>query len=358
MKIALLAPCEEATPPQRYGGIERCVYYLAHGLKRLGHEVTVFASGDSQLGPDIELVACSPQAIRKEPLIENLEVRLGFRYRALAQAIQELSTRKFDIIHNHLSWPLFFFKDLIRDPVVTTLHNLLDPPAPHSLATDSLCAQYPSMNYVSISDSQRKPQPQLNYLATVHHGIPVESFDFSAEPGKYLAFLGSFTPDKGAEFAIEIAKQTGKRLVIAAKQDPFHEPYFKSRIEPHLDGKQITYIGEVDHAQKVELLRNAQALLSPLQWDEPFGLVTIEALSCGTPVIALRRGALPEVLRDGQVGYLCDSIAEMAARVADIPKLSRQACRTYVEEHFTVEHMTKKYIDVYKEAVKRSRTPQ
>jgi glycosyltransferase involved in cell wall biosynthesis len=234
------------------------------------------------------------------------------------------------------------FKDLLHCPVVTTLHGTLTDPTEQEMFT--LHHETP---YISISDSQRRYGPHLNYVDTVYNGIQVKRFEFNNRPKDYLAFLGRINPQKGPEYAIKIAKKTNQRLIIAAKIDPIDESYFEQVVEPLIDGDQISFIGEVDHAGKVDLLKNARALISPLQWDEPFGIVNIEALACGTPVITINRGSMPEIIVDGKVGYLCSNIDEMIARVADINKIDRKACRDHVKKQFTAQGMAKHYLQVY-----------
>ena len=296
MRIALVAPFDESVPPLRYGGTELVVHLLAEELHHLGHEVTLFASGDSITAA--RLIPGTPSAVRLLPEARNRATRAAFCYLGIGEVLKVLNNERFDIIHNHIGWPLLAFKNLIRDPLLTTLHGTLVDEHERNMY-----AKHKKSPFLSISDSQRKPLPTLNYVGTVHHGLDLENFDFNNSPDDYLAFLGRITPDKGPKQAIAIAKATGKRLLIGAKIDPTDEAYYSKHIKPHIDGKQIVYLGELDHAAKVQLLRNACALISPLQWDEPFGLVNIEALACGTPVIATTRGSLPEIITNGKVGF-------------------------------------------------------
>jgi glycosyltransferase involved in cell wall biosynthesis len=340
LKIALLAPFEEPVPPKKYGGTELVVYNLAEELVALGHDVTLIASGDSTttatLAPAVE------RAIRVLPKARNPQTRAALRYQGLANALSIIISGDFDILHNHYGWQLLMFKKLLNCPIITTLHGTLADPTEREMYT-----LHQDVPYISISDSQRRHGPHLNYSGTVYNGIQVERFEFNDQPEDYLAFLGRISPQKGPEYAIEIAKKTNQRLVIAAKIDPTDEGYFEQVVEPLIDGEQISFIGEVDHAGKVNLLKNARALISPLQWDEPFGIVNVEALACGTPVITINRGSMPEIIVNGKVGFLCSNIDEMIARVADIGTISRQACRTHVEQHFTARGMAEHYVQIY-----------
>jgi len=344
VKIALLAPFEEVVPPPKYGGTELVVANLADELVELGHDVTLFASGDSTT--KARIIPSVEKAIRSE-LAHNPRTWSYLQWQGFHNIVQALETERYDIIHNHCDWPFLIIDRLVRTaPIITTIHN----PVQFSHGVPAIYERYP---YVSISKAQRRTIPELNYLATVYNGIRVESFELSINPGKYLAFLGRLSPDKGPEQAIEIAKRTGQKLVMAGKVDPPERHYFQKVLKPLIDGKQIQFIGEVDHPAKVELLKNAKALLSPIQWDEPFGLTNIEAMACGTPVLALRRGALPELIIDKQTGFLCRNVDEMVRRVADIPSLDRAACRQHVEKHFTASQMAKGYLKVYEKLIKQ-----
>lgn len=341
MKIALLAPFEEPVPPEKYGGTERVVYSLAEGLVGLGHDVTLLASGDSHTSA--RLVPCVETSLR--PFLEKNQRTWNYlNWQGFHRALHHLRNEHYDIIHNHGDWP-FLIPGAYDTPVVTTIHN----PVQFKLGVEEVYKQYP---YISISDAQRAYMPDLDYVATVHHGLEVETFEYNAEPSDYLAFLGRIHPDKGPEQAIEIAKATGNKLIIAAKVDAPDRHYFRKVIRPMIDKQQILFIGEVAHAAKVTLLKNARALLSPIQWDEPFGLTNIEAMACGTPVIALSRGSLPEIIADGQTGYLCNTTEEMIARVADIDKISRQACRAHVEKNFTSRKMAENHIKAFTKVIK------
>ena len=344
MKIALWAPFEEPVPPVKYGGIEIVVYNLAEELKKMGHDVTLLASGDSHTST--KLVKCVPKAIRTQRQARNFRTRIALNYQGVAKAIEVINDGDFDIVHNHFGWQPLLFKNSINTPMVTTLHGTLADPT-EKLMHD----QYREAAFISISDSQRRHGPSLNYIATVHNGIDVDSFDYADKPGDYLAFLGRVSPEKGLAYAVQIAKKTGQRLIIAAKIDPLDEQYYDEFIEPLIDGDQIKYIGEIDHKAKVKLLKNARALLSPLQWDEPFGIVTIEAMACGTPVVTINRGSMPEIIVNNKTGFLCSNVDEMIDRIADVDKISRLACREHVEKNFSSRLMAERYLEAYKQVI-------
>ncbi len=347
MNIALLAPFEESVPPKTYGGIEQVVWNIARELVMLGHNVTLFASKDSKT--TATLIPCVPRAIRVLPESKIPAVRLGLNYQGLIKAVYKIRQGNFDIIHNHFGWQLLLFKDLIKQPIVTTLHGLLSAPGDkymHNL--------FKKDNYISISNSQRQHAKELNYIATVHNGIDTAGFEYNDKPEDYLVFLGRIHPHKGPKHAISIAKKTKQKLIIAAKIDPLEQKYFEHEIKPLIDNKQIEFIGEVNHKEKVALLKNAKAMISPIQWDEPFGITNIEALACGTPVIGIARGSLPEILVNGVTGYLCKNAGEIAKRVFDIHKISRKDCRDYVVNNFSARQMTLNYVKAYKEVIAKS----
>lgn len=345
----MLAPFEEAVPPKKYGGTERVVYNLAEELVGLGHDVTLFASGDSQTSA--RLVSCVPSAIRKLKEAQNARVNVAYTYSGLVEAINVLQAEHFDIVHNHMGWPFFPLKSFVTAPVLTTLHNSLKDDYARSYEERHMYGLYKNMPLVGISKSQCKPFPKFNFVGTVYNGIQVERFAFNAKPDDYLLFFGRLSPEKGPTQAIEIAKKTGHRLIMAGKINDFEEEYYHKTLKPLIDGKKISFIGEVGHADKVKLFKNARAVLAPLQWDEPFGLVNIEAMACGTPVITINRGSAPEIIIDKQVGYLCGSVEGMIRRVGDIGKIDRAACRRHVQQHFTARHMAEAYLEIYKKTI-------
>jgi glycosyltransferase involved in cell wall biosynthesis len=344
MKIALLAPFEEPVPPKKYGGTELVAYNLAEELTKMGHDVTLMASGDSVTSA--KLAKCTPAAVRTQRAARNNLTRIAYNYQGLAVAIELINKGKFDIVHNHIGWQALLFGNIIEAPIVTTLHGTLADPT-----ENQMYKAYKGTPFISISDSQRRHSKILNYVGTVYNGIDTDAFDYSEKPGEYLAFLGRICPEKGPVYAIEIAKLTGHKLIIAAKVDPVDEKYFEQVVEPLVDGEQIQFIGEIDHAGKVELLKNAKALLSPLQWDEPFGLVNTEAMACGTPVIAINRGSMPEIIIDGKTGYLCSNIDEMVDRVGQLDGISRRDCRQHVETNFSSRLMAERYLKIYEDTI-------
>ena len=340
LKIAVIAPFDESVPPAKYGGTEAVVHTLVEELHRQGHDVTLFASGDSKVS--CRLVSIVPRATGSG---KNRRFREALTYEGLVKVAQHLRTERFDIIHNHLSsgWQALLFKDWFHAPIVTTTHGML--------TMESEAAMYRRFKdspFVSISNAQRVPLPELNYVATVYHGLDLTPFTYSATGGSYLAFLGRFVPGKGPVEAIEVARRTGKKLIMAAKIDDFEREYYETSIKPHIDGKQIVFLGEVDLPGKVELLRNAAALINPVRMYESFGLTNIEAMAVGTPVIGLRSGSLPEIIDHEKTGYLCNTVDEMVEAVGNIQAIDRAVCRKHVEEHFTAERMANDYVAIYR----------
>ena len=337
MKIAQIAPLAESVPPRLYGGTERVVSYLTEELIRLGHDVTLFASGDSQTSA--RLVACAPRALRLDPRVKDaLPHALLMIERVRARA------HEFDVLHfhvEHVHLPLF--RPLARK-CVTTLHGRLDLPD-----LVPLYREFDDMPLVSISNSQRRPLPHANWVATVYHGLPEPVCPYNPAPrGQYLAFLGRVSPEKGLERAIEIARRAGMRLRVAAKVDRADQSYWRSRIAPLLADPMVEFIGEVDEEHKPGLLGNAAALLFPIDWPEPFGLAMIEAMSCGTPVIAWPHGSVPEVVEHGVTGFVVDSIEGAVAAVHDLGRLDRALVRRRVEERFSAARMARDYLAVYR----------
>ena len=335
MRIAQVAPLAEAVPPKLYGGTERVVSWLTEELVAQGHDVTLFASGDSKTSA--ELVACAPQGLRLAGIRDHVASHLVMLDQVRRRAAE------FDIIHFHidlLQFPLF--QDLAHK-CVTTLHGRLDLPDFMPVYT-----AFPRMPLVSISDSQRAPMPpQANWLATVHHGLGAGVCPFHPQSGDYLAFLGRISPEKRPDRAIEIAKRAGMSLRIAAKVDKADQGYFEDVIEPLLDHPLVEFIGEIDEHEKCAFLGNARALLFPIDWPEPFGIVMIEAMSAGTPVIAWRKGSVPEVIADGVSGVIVDSMEEAVTAVETVGALSRAGVRHYFESRFTAARMAADYVVAY-----------
>jgi glycosyltransferase involved in cell wall biosynthesis len=335
MKIAQVAPLTEAVPPKLYGGTERVVAYLTDALVELGHEVTLFASGDSIT--KAELHAIWPRALRLDPSVKDYFVPVFMQLEIVARRAAE-----FDVIHAHLDY--FGYPMLLRlaTPSVTTLHGRLDLPE-----LPALYGVYDNMPVVSISNSQRVPLPQPNYVATILHGLPQDLLQQGPGAGGYLAFLGRISPEKAPDAAIRIAARSGMPLKIAAKVDKVDEDYFRATILPLLSQGDIEFIGEIGEHQKSEFLGNAAALLFPIAWREPFGLVMIEAMACGTPVIAFNNGSVPEVLEDGVTGFIVENEREAIEAVAKIGTLDRDRIRAEFDRRFTARHMAENYLELY-----------
>jgi glycosyltransferase involved in cell wall biosynthesis len=335
VRIAQIAPLYERVPPQLYGGTERVVSYLTEELVRLGHEVTLFASGDSIT--QARLVAPRRRALRLDPSCQD----------TLAPHIQMLSqvyrrAQEFDIIHCHTDYLTLPFTRFTSTPTLLTLHGRLDIP---ELAP--LYREYADVPLVSISDNQRLALPEAHWVATVYHGLPPDLYAFQSRPSPFLLFLGRISPEKQPDSAIRVARRAGVPLKIAAKVDKVDREYFETTVRPLLDHPLVELIGEVDEEQKRALLGEARALLFPIDWPEPFGLVMIEALACGTPVIARPRGSVPEVLRDGKTGLLCETEDEMVQAIRRVVTLNRGVCRREFEERFTSHVMAQRYLEIY-----------
>lgn len=339
MKIAQVAPLWESVPPKLYGGTERIVSYMTEELVRMGHDVTLFASGDSETAAKLEAIC--PQALRLNTGIFNRDAPLiMLQERALG------ASGDFDVIHSHLDFLGFPLARRHSVPVVTTLHGRLDLPE-----LVPVFREFSEMPLVSISDAQRKPIPWANWQATIHHGLPRDLYTFHAQPEGYLAFLGRISVEKRPDHAIEIAKRTGLPLRIAAKVDPADRQYFQSEIEPLLDHPLVEFIGEISDAEKNEFLGHAAAVVCPYDWPEPFGLVLIEALACGTPVLAYRRGSIPEIIEDGTTGFVCETLSEMAEAAGRISLIDRRRCRAAFDQRFTADRMARDYVALYERIV-------
>ncbi|WP_374306783.1 glycosyltransferase family 4 protein [Methylocella sp.] len=341
MRIALVAPLAEAVPPKLYGGTERVVSWLAEELVRQNHDVTLFASAESRTRA--ELVPCAPRSLRLAGVKDHVGSTLAMLRKVRRRADD------FDVIHFHIDLlPNAMFQD-IAHKCLTTLHGRLDLPD-----AMPLYEAYPEMPLVSISNAQRRPMPKsANWLATIGHGLPANVCPFNPEGGDYLAFLGRISREKRPDRAIEIAKRAGVKLKIAAKVDAADHDYFKSTIEPLLDHPLVEFIGEIDERQKCGFLGGAQALLFPIDWPEPFGLVMIEAMSAGTPVIAWRNGSVPEVMTDGVTGAIVSSMDEAVAAVAAVSRLDRARVRAEFERRFTVATMARAYVGAYRTLLAR-----
>jgi len=338
MRIAQVAPLNETVPPALYGGTERVVSYLTEGLVRLGHDVTLFASGDSQTAA--KLVACCPKALWRDARIRET---LPHHVRLLELVFRDVS--QFDVIHFHCDYVHFPLVRRYKCPTVTTMHGMMHPPD-----LWQLFEEYREVPLVSISNNQRSPIPHANWRGTVYHGLPPDLFTFNEHGGDYLAFLGRMSPEKGVDRAIEIAKQAGMPLKIAAKIYPEERNYFNTTLAPLLCAAKplVEFEGELGQVEKDKFLGNAKAVLFPIDWPEPFGLVMIEALACGTPVIAWRRGSVPEVLAEDETGYIVESVSEAVKAVNRLDLLSRSECRRNFEQRFTAERMARDYLEIYR----------
>ncbi len=336
MRIAQIAPLHEAVPPKLYGGTERVVSFLTEELVAQGHDVTLFASGDSVTSARLEPIW--PRALRLDPAIRDPI--------APHMLLMEAARRKadeFDVLHFHMDYWSFSLFGRQRTPFVTTMHGRLDLPE-----LQPVFDTFPHAPVVSISDAQRRPLPQARYVGTVHHGLPENLL--TPQPGKqsYLAFLGRIAPEKGPDKAIRIARACGVPLKIAAKVDRADQVYFDTVIRPMLAEGGVEMIGEINDAQKPAFLSGAVGLLMPIDWPEPFGLVMIEAMACGTPVIAFHRGSVPEIVEDGLTGFIVEDETGAMAAVNRLPTLSRSAVRGRFETRFTARRMAEDYLHIYR----------
>ena len=336
LRIAQVAPLYESVPPKLYGGTERVVAYLTEALVAQGHDVTLFASADSTTSA--KLVATTPRALRLGGCADAVAPHLAM--------LEEVYRRRadFDVVHFHCDYLHFPMTQREHMTHVTTLHGRLDLPD-----IWPLYHAFEGMPLVSISDSQRAPMPWAKWVRTVHHGL---ADVYRPGPGgDYLAFLGRICSDKGIVPAIEIAKRAGMKLRIAAKIGDADRAYFEQHVAPLLSDPLVEFVGEIGEAGKQELLGGARGLLFPIDWPEPFGMVMIEALACGTPVIAFPRGSVPEIVEQGVTGFLCDDVEEGARAVARLPELSREACRAAFERRFHADRMARDYVEVYRRLI-------
>lgn len=336
MKIAQVAPLYESCPPTLYGGTERVVAYLTEELVRKGHDVTLFASGDSQTAA--RLVAPVNRALRLDPHVSDPLAHHFIMFNQVAKR-----ARDFDIVHFHTDCLHFPMARRLGHPSVTTLHGRLDLPA-----LPALYREFNQMPLISISDSQRLPLTWANWADTVLHGIPGSLYSTGSGAGGYLAFIGRISPEKRPDRAIQIAHRSGLPLKIAAKVDKVDQEYFDAVVRPLLNTKDVEFIGEISDAEKLAFLGDAAALLFPIDWPEPFGLAMIEAMANGTPVIGFRCGSVPEVIDEGLTGLIVDSVDEAVAVVPRVLALDRSAVRDRFEERFEVERMASEYLAVYR----------
>ncbi|MBF2066070.1 MAG: glycosyltransferase family 4 protein [Calothrix sp. C42_A2020_038] len=338
MKIAQVAPLWERVPPPAYGGTELVVGLLTDELVRRGHEVTLFASGDSVTLAKLEAV--HPRAIRLDPGVKEYSI---YEMLQLSQVYER--AEEFDIIHSHMGYAALPYAKMVQTPTVHTLHGIF------TKDNEKMFTYAKHQHYVSISDAQREPRLGLNCVATVYNGIDIDSHTFHAQPQQppYLAFLGRMSPEKGPHLAIEIAKKSGWLLKMAGKVDVVDKDFFEQEVEPHIDGKQIEYLGEASHTEKNELMGGAIATLFPITWREPFGLVMVESMAAGTPVIAMNLGSAPEVINPGVSGFLCNSVDECISYIDKAAQLDRHTVREYVSQQFSAKKMADGYEEVYRQ---------
>jgi glycosyltransferase involved in cell wall biosynthesis len=339
VRIAMVAPLMESIPPRNYGGTERVVSLLTEELVRRGHEVTLFASGDSETSAD--LVACCERGLRLDPDVTDY---VAYTVTQLATVYQQ--AEKFEVVHNHVDYFAFPVASVCPTPTVTTTHGRLDPPE-----IRRVYRTFPGMPLVAISENQRASLPGVNWLSIVYNGIDLDHYRLRTEPGDYLVFLGRISPEKRPDRAIELARDVGMRLVIAAKVDPVDQDYFDHAIAPLIAAQPslIEFVGEVDERGKDALLGGAYAYLFPIDWPEPFGLTMAEAMAAGTPVVAFRAGSVEEVVEDGVTGFVCDTLHDMAEAIPRVKDLDRRACRARVERLFSPTAMADGYERVYAE---------
>lgn len=347
LRIAQVSPLYESVPPQLYGGTERVVSYLTEELVRQGHEVTLFASGDSVT--NARLVPCCPKSLRLDPGCVD---QIAHHFVMLDKVLELVRRDEFDVVHFHIDYFHFPISRAHRIPHATTLHGRLDLPD-----LPPLYRRYPEMPVISISKAQRKPLPFANWIGNVYHGLPEDLLQFGDGKGKYFAFLGRICPEKRVDRAIEIAIRMGVPLKIAAKVDRADRDYFETKIKHLLEQPGIEFIGEIREDQKSEFLGNASALLFPIDWPEPFGLAMIEAMACGTPTLAFRCGSVPELLTPGVTGAIVNSMDEAIPAVERILTMDRAAIRRAFETRFTAPRMASDYVAIYESIVNTRANP-
>jgi glycosyltransferase involved in cell wall biosynthesis len=336
MRIAQIAPLWERVPPFRYGGTELIVSLLTDELVRRGHEVTLFASGDSITKAQLEFV--HEQALRLDKKVKEPGL---YEQMMLAKVYHQ--AHHFDIIHSHVGCAVLPYCSFVKTPTVHTMHGIFTPD------NEKMFRQFAWQPYISISEAQREPRLGLNYVHTVYNGIDTSVYRFQEQPSQppYLAFVGRLSPEKGPAGAIEIARTLGLPLKMAGKIDAVDRDYFNEQLKPLIDGEQIQYLGEVSHEEKVELLAGATVTLFPITWREPFGLVMIESMATGTPVVGMALGSVPEVIANGKTGFVCGTLEKMIEAVPEAMKLDRKTCRDYVVSRFSVEAMVDEYERAY-----------
>ena len=340
MKIAQIAPLWERVPPFRYGGIELIVGLLTDELVRRGHEVTLFASGDSMTTANLK--SGHDQALRLDPNINEPGL---YEQMMLFDAYQ--NAHHFDIIHSHIGCAALPYSSFVKTPTVHTMHGIF------TSDNEKMFRRFAWQPYISISEAQREPRLGLNYIHTVYNGIDTTTYTFQSTPAQpaYLAFVGRLSPEKGPLQAIKIARATGLPLKMAGKIDAVDRDFYREQLDPQIDGEQIQYLGEVSHEQKVQLLGGASVTLFPITWREPFGLVMIESMASGTPVIGMSLGSVPEIIAHGKTGFVCHSLEKMIEAIPEAIKLDRQTCRDYVLSRFSVQSMTDQYEKAFQMAL-------
>ncbi|NOK59611.1 MAG: glycosyltransferase family 4 protein [Chloroflexi bacterium AL-W] len=345
MRIAQVVPMYEAVPPKGYGGTERVVSYLTEELVQRGHDVTLFASADSCTAA--RLIPTVDHALREHTTAEEIQELAAPLHLAMLSEVFQYAN-DFDIMHCHVEYLSFGFAPFVRTPSVTTLHGRLDFPY-----LKSVLRRLSDTALISISHHQRAPLDEVHphWVGTVYNAVPVSEFPFSTHAGKYLLFVGRISPEKRVDWAIEIAKRSGMPLKIVAKIDPCEQDYYENEIAPLLDHPLIEYVGEADERTKRELMQHAYALVFPINWPEPFGMVMIEAMACGTPVLALNRGAVPEVLRHGMSGFIGQSIEDLVDAVPYVTQMDRRLVRYEAERRFSTRAMADNYEQVYRRVI-------
>jgi glycosyltransferase involved in cell wall biosynthesis len=341
MKIAQVAPLWIPVPPHTYGGTELVVSWLCEELVKRGHDVTLFASGDSKTRAN--LIPIWPKSLWRAKLRAPHAV-FSLMYKKLAEMEKD-----FDIIHDHCEFYTAPFSKFFKTPMVSTIHH------PMYEEMIILFKKLPEVNYVAISNAQRRNAPGVNFVKTIHHGLPTEDYDFNPEPEDHLLWLSKLTPEKGIAEAIEIAKKTGEKLIIAGVIPKEYHDFFEYRIQPMIDGKQIQFVGAADFKKKVELFKKAKACLYPIKREEPFGLIVIESMACGTPVIAYKRGAMAEIIKNGKTGFLVNSQKEMIEALKKIKKIKRIDCYRHIKKKFNLEKMVNKYEALYNTILKNAK---
>jgi glycosyltransferase involved in cell wall biosynthesis len=340
MKIAQVAPLWISIPPKTYGGTELVISWLCDELVKRGHDVYLFASGDSKT--KAKLIPVWPSSLWNANLKTPHAV-----FSLLYQKLIEMQ-ENFDIIHDHCEWYTCTYSKFLKPPIVTTLHHPLNE------EVITLYKKFSNINYVAISKDQMKRGAGINIVKTIYHGLPLEQYPFSQRPKDYLLWLSRIGPDKGVAEAIDIAKLSGEKLIISGPILPQYADYFEFRIKPLIDGKQIQFVGASDFKKKIQLFQGAKAFLFPVKRPEPFGLVVIESMACGTPVIAFKQGSMPELIKDGETGFLVNSIEEAVLALKKIEKIKRENCRNWIKENFSLKRMVNRYEKLYKKIIKKN----